>query len=494
VYIPFPERIPLNRVALFASGLFAIQMAEGTALYFSAGCVAFILIAALAFNTAGGLTRTSGAYVFAYSMLVVIIGICYKALLGEPAQSNLSDPVTDIEVYVAGITAMLAAVIVSRRFSRKSGLLQDLLKESDMYRTSVGCIVFGAVGAFLIALLGEEGQRLQTAFAQLNQLIPLGIIIGVMYEIRSSGGTRSTNIFILLGGAYSFLLGIAGFSKQGLITPPYCWILPVCALRYRLSTLQIIGCLLAVFILFHYLVPFSQYGRDLVPEGSTFSQKVAIAIPLLEHPEETRRLYNENQEASVAAVGNSSYYNQPQGFWDRLQFVGTDDPLIAITDQGKTVGLAPIIGALVNAVPHIIWPGKPVLKYTGNYYFHEISGQAEGEGDTTTGISFSPTAEAYHMAKWVGVLVVAPILWFLLFAGFDSLFGDLRVSPWGLLAMTFISHAAPEAEISGMIYLLTFGTEILVFCAFFATWFGPIFAIPILGPDRRITALQVSRR
>ena len=44
-------------------------MLEGTALYFSAGCVVFILIAAFAFNTAGGLTRASGAYVFLYSVL-----------------------------------------------------------------------------------------------------------------------------------------------------------------------------------------------------------------------------------------------------------------------------------------------------------------------------------------------------------------------------------------------------------------------------------------
>ena len=155
----------MNRVAIFAVALFAIQMLEGTALYFSVGCVAFILVAALAFNTAGGLTRASGAYVFAYSVLVVIIGLCYKAFLGEPADSNLLDPHTDIEVYVGGITAMLAAVIVSRRFSRKSGLLQNLLKESEMYRSSVGCIAFGIAGMFIIALLGQSGALLQTAFA-----------------------------------------------------------------------------------------------------------------------------------------------------------------------------------------------------------------------------------------------------------------------------------------------------------------------------------------
>ena len=68
--IPFPERVPINRAAIFAVVLFAIQIAEGTALYFATGCLIFILIAAFAFNAAGGLTRASGAYVFFYSVLV----------------------------------------------------------------------------------------------------------------------------------------------------------------------------------------------------------------------------------------------------------------------------------------------------------------------------------------------------------------------------------------------------------------------------------------
>ena len=106
------------------------------------------------------------------------------------------------------------------------------------------------------------------------------------------------------------------------------------------------------------------------------------------------------------------------------------------------------------------------------------------EEDTTTGISFSPTAEAFHMARWLGVLVAAPILWVLLFVVFDSLFGDLRATPWGLLAIASISHIAPEGGLSVMIYLLTFGSEILIFCALFATWVAPVLATAVLGPAR----------
>jgi hypothetical protein len=475
VRIPFPERIPINRVAIFALALFAIQRLEGTALYFSLGCAAFILIATVAFNAAGGLTRASGAYIFSYSMLVVIIGICYKAFLGEPAESHLSDPRTTIEAYVASITVMGAAVVVSRRFSRKSALLQNLLQESDMYRASVGCIVVGVAGGFVIALLGESGALLQSAFTQLNELIPLGIIIGTMCEIRRSGGTRSANLTVVFSGVwYFFFYGVIAYSKQGMLEPLLCWLLPVCALRYRLALWQVLSCVLTLFVIFHYLVPYAQYGRSFAEENVTFSQRASAAIALLEHPEKTRQAYEE-------ASGIAGYYDEPQGFWDRLQFISTDDELINYTDQGHVFGLMPIEISFLNAIPHVFWPDKPQVNI-GNVYAHEMGHLADT--DESTGISFSPTAEAFHMAGWVGVLVVAPLLWCLFFIVFDSLLGDLRATPWGLLAVAMIGHTAPEGGLSIMIYLLTFGTVILTFCAIFATWVAPIFAIPVLGPDR----------
>jgi len=466
----------MNRVAIFAIALFIIQTLEGTALYFSAGCMAFLMIGALAFNIAGGLTRASGAYVLFYSVLVVIIGLCYKAYLGQPAQSNLLDPQRTIEVYVGGITAMLAAVVVSRRLTRKSNLLQNMLKDSMMYRSSIGCFVAGISGAYVLGLLGRSGAAFSTAFIQLNQLIPLGIIIGVMYEIRRSGGTRSINVPIFLASVYYFLSAVLIFSKQGMSTPFYCWLIPVCALRFRLSAVHLIISFLFVFITFQYLVPYAQYGRGLITPLTTINERVALEIRLIEHPNETNKAFEDR------TVDQAGYFGKQQGLWDRLQFISVDDGQINLTDQGHVFGLAPIGASFMNTIPHFLWPSKPTLNF-GNTYAHEL-GQLSDD-DTLTGISFSPTSEAYHLDRWVGVLIVAPLLWCLMFVVFDSLFGDLRSSPWGLLALALISHAAPELGITGVIYLVTFSVEVLLFCAIFATWIAPFFAILVLGPDRR---------
>jgi hypothetical protein len=486
VRIPFPERIPIEGAGLFAAALFAIQSVERTPFYFSVGCFAFILIATFAFNTAGGLTRPSGAYVFFYSTLVVIVGLCYKAFLGEPADSNLRDPHTTIQVYVAGISAMFATVLVNRRIARRTGLLQNLLKDRDMYRATIGCIVFGIGAPLLLEMLGRSGERLATAFAQLNYLVTVAMILGVVYEIRRSGGTRSVNLPVVCAAAYIFIMGgIFGFSKQGMFTPMVCWAIPVCALQYRVSRAQIAGAFLMLYLAFSFLVPYAQFGRGQVDSETSFGDRVTIAIHYFTNPAETRERYQAlSDDRSDEAV---HYYNTPQGFFDRLEFISTDDALIDVTDQGKVFGLLPIQVAFLNVIPHVFWPNKPNLNF-GNIYAHEIGGLPEG--DTTTGISFSPTSEAYHLARWVGVLVVAPAVWLLLFVIYDSLCGDTRSSPWGLLVLALISHVAPEGSLVGAIYFLSYGALTLIFCAFFAAWIAPLCSFVVLGPDRRAIVPQ----
>ena len=475
----------MDRVAVFGVVLFAIQIVEGTAVYFSVGTLAFVLIAALAFNTAGGLTRPSGAYVFFYAMLDFLVGVCYKTVLWEPGESNLLDPHTTIAVYVGGISGLLLAVVVSRRFSRKVGLLQNVLKEDQMYRATMGCIVFSVAAPFLISMLGNAAARVNSAFNQLNELAELAILIGVMYEVRRSGGTRTLNTPTVFALVWTFFIyGLLGFSKQGLLTPFYCWLLPLCALRYRFSNLQIAGGIVWILVVFEILVPYSQYGRRFVTDNPGMATRMNVAVRLLSDPVDLRKKYKEGVEEIPSTT---HYFNEPQGFWDRLTFVAPDDALINVTDQGRTFGYLPVITSLINVVPRVFMPNKVAYSF-GNIYAHEIGGLSEE--DTTTGISFSPSAEAYHMGRWVGLLVVAPLVWVFAFIILDSLVGDTRLTPWGLLAVAVLSHGAPETGMEGAIYIATYGAEILTFSALFATWVAPLVSIAVLGQARRTVPIM----
>src|SRR5258708_18488754 len=96
--------------------------------------------------------------------------------------------------------------------------------------------------------------------------------------------------------------------------------------------------------------------------------------------------------------------------------VSIDDALIHRTEQFGVFGLMPMVAAFQNVVPHFIWKDKP-QGVIGNVWAHEVGILAEA--DESTGVSFSSTASAFHMACWQGILL-ASSSWVFLFLIFDS--------------------------------------------------------------------------
>ena len=140
-------------VLFFAGTLCVIQIAQGTNPTFALFCFFYISIAALAFNLAGGFSRTSGAFVFFNSVLAVIIGLCMKVYLGEPADSNLFSPLLTISVYVVGMLMMLMAVFFTKRLATNRPLMGRMVTDANMQTATVGCLVAGIlinVSGFLI--------------------------------------------------------------------------------------------------------------------------------------------------------------------------------------------------------------------------------------------------------------------------------------------------------------------------------------------------------
>ncbi|HXC62090.1 MAG TPA: hypothetical protein VNV63_05410, partial [Nitrospiria bacterium] len=289
--------------------------------------------------------------------------------------------------------------------------------------------------------------------------------------------TRSVNLPVLVSGAALLTTGLLGFSKEGIITPFICWIIAASSQRFKVSRTQIVMGILGTIFIVRYLVPYSQYGRNYREE--TFQGNVRVSLTFLTDLSTVREEYLAEQEETVERE-NLAYFDTPQGFFDRLQELSIDDALIHRTVENGPIGIYPIIFGFENLVPHFIWKDKPTILY-GNVYAHEIGLLAEE--DTTTGVSFSPTSEAYHLAEWTGLLLLAPAIWIVLFALFDSLCGDLTKSPWGLLVMLLYSHIAPEAGISGLIYSFGYTTIAIVIAAIFGAYVMPVVGTFFIGPE-----------
>jgi hypothetical protein len=477
VRLPFPERVPFVPVFLFAISLCVVQLLEGTDPEFALCCFFFVLLAGLAFNAGGGFTRPSGGYIFFYSTLTVIIGITFKAFLNEPADSNLQNPILTIQVFVAGMAMMLVAAYLSTKLSTKRALLGKMVTDANMQTATVGCFIAGIVmGSAGFFIEGGSGSVV-SALNQLNRFFPMAIILGVIHTIRRSGGTRSVNLPVLLSGFLLFAEGILGYSKEGIITPFLCWTIAAASQRYKVTRPQILGVIVVAVFIFQYLVPYAQYGRAF--RGDTYGENIEISISLLSDLGYVRQQYLLDSE-HVGETRVGGYYDQPQGFFDRLQLLGIDDELIEHTRQFGAFGYFPILASFENLVPHVIWKDKPSIFY-GNVYAHEIG--ILGEEDFSTGVSFSPSAEAYHLGEWKGVLLLAPCLWLALFAVFDSLCGDTRLSPWGLLAIVTFGHLAPEGGITEIAYALGYTAFGIVFAAIMGAYLMPIIGTFFIGPE-----------
>jgi hypothetical protein len=491
--LPFPERVPLQAAVVAATILVGLQQLQQTSVIFSIYSFLFVVIAAIAFNTAGGFTRPSGSYVFFYSVLGLLVGLTYKAYLGEPADSNLRNPLLTIQVFTGGITSMLFAVIVSRKISRRRPVLTNVLKEKDMKNAAVGCFAFGLFLFGLNAVVPHQNGSILSALAQLDRFFQLSIIIGTLHAIKKSGGRTGFNFLVLLAIVVTSIAGALAFSKEGMFTPMLCWVVAACSMRLRIRRYQIVIGIAVAYVIFHFLVPYSQYGRSQVPENATFQDRLELSFTLLSDLSGVRQQYQE----VIATAGDSDsgtsmdYFNEPQGFFDRLTMIGPDDALISYTSQGHIFGVEVIPAYFANWIPHFLWANKPGLA-SGNLYAHEIGGIL-GEEDDSTGISFTPTGEAFHLAGWTGIFVIAPIIWIMFFTIFDSLCGDTRTSPWGLLTVALFAHLAPEGLLGGVIYIMWFGAVGIVFVAVVSAYAMPIIGTLLAAPEKTIIVRLRSR-
>jgi hypothetical protein len=403
--------------------------------------------------------------------------VSWKAYLGEPADSNLQDPVLSISVYLGCICSMLVAAVLSRRLTTKRAILGNLVNESNMQRATIGCMVTGIVLTICLTVFPGGNGSVLSALAQLNQFLPLAIVLGTINSIRRSGGTKAVNLPVLLTCLFVFAQGLFGFSKQGILTPFLCWMLAAASQRYRVTKVQIASGFVLGYLIVHYLVPYSQYGR--VYHEDSISANLGVVISMMSNLGQVREEYL-NIVVEREDDDLYHYYNTPQGFMDRLQAFSMDDALISYKNKTSFVGIRPILEDFGNLVPHFIWKDKPVYNQ-GNAYAHELG--LLGEEDTTTGVSFSAGAESYILLGWTSVFVLAPLLWTALFVLFDSLCGDLRRSPWGLLVAIMFAHAAPEGGLGGVIYMLGFSALGIIFAAVITAYAMPVIGTFFIGPE-----------
>ena len=293
--------------------------------------------------------------------------------------------------------------------------------------------------------------------------------------------------------AYIFGVGITAFSKQGMFLPVVCWLVGAAWARYRLRLKHLIFIVCFCVFAQTVLVPISANRNDV--ETGTFTERVGLIEHYLTHIPELRQRARDWQPPSDLDWRNY-YYGVPQGLFDRMTMLPNDSVLISFSDQGHYFGYRAIWFYFGDWIPHLLSPNKLAgLAAGGNTYSHEMGGLADA--DTTTGISFSPAAEAYHIDGWRGVLVLQPLIFLMLFASTSGVCGDIRLQPWGLFLVLDFAHVAPEAMLGGAISATRLGNIGIALAIFFCGYITPVLGMLLSGRrmpmDTEITRTSLSR-
>ncbi len=479
--ISFPERVPISWVTSFVGVLVAVEVLEGSDLLLALLGGAFLYVGALAFNKAGGLQYPSGSYIFFTVVITVGLGNVAKAVLGEPLQTNLLAPTLSMAVYFVGSCALYLAATLNTAIRPRKSLLADVKVDAIVLQIGIGCLIISAITPLFLS------DSLQGTFSQFNAAFSfLAVMLPVYARARSTGGRKTFNVTSLLAWAFATFGGLHGFSKQGIFGPSFAWIVAAIAAGVIVSARKLIFVMAATLLAITFLSPYSQVGR-LYRDDPAVNEKM---IYLLEHPQETRELY-ERQSEYTAGLGYH-WFDKGQGLMDRLTMFPIDDALIYYTDNGRPGSMYPILSYFYNVIPTFLVPDKPILRW-GNYYAHQIG--MLGEEDLTTGISFSPFSEAYHDGGWLGITVVACGMFLLAFYVCDWVAGSLKQNIWAVLYIVYFSLQAPEGYLRTTVYAATIFTISVISAAYISTKIAPIigsFVVPAARSRQGNLPLPVS--
>jgi hypothetical protein len=432
------------------------------------------MLAATAFNLARGFSTLSGAYSFFLWLLTCGLGVTFKMFYNEPADSNLISPVLDMGTYVGIMLSMVIVIFFLKRLDlRKHAFAVSYFAnygKIDYDLASKGFLMVGVLVYLLNLFVSSAPGTIISALNYANIFFPLGGILATIFVIRSSAGRHTFNAVSVLCMLQVFFFGFIGFSKQGLLTPAASWLIAAAYCRLRLRPSHYLFILANVLLAIFFVTPWSN-GRTAVPEsGLDLSGRVQLAIFELQHFNDLKTVDNDFA-SNNRDLGISGYFNAGYGLLDRLSIISADDQLISFSAAGHYDGYYPVIMGYENWIPHFLDPNKPSVP-TGNFYSHEMG--TISDDDTTTGISYSPAAEAFHLGGWMGIFLMFPSVMFLLFITIDLTAGDLRVTPWGLFFVLAFSHIAPEGGVSSPINMTFYANVGMIAAIFFGTRVAPI--------------------
>ena len=457
--IPFPTSIPMMQALLFFGGLLAVQLLEGTDPAFAMLMLIAQVFAVMAFNALGGMPDVAGSFCLFSLLPNVTVPEIAHAIVRQPGDYHILEPLKTSAV----CAIFYASIYLVARFVV---MLPHPLPLLDRVKFSLNELrvvsVLSAILslAIMTAALAAGEVRDGTILAALQHFYPLlnslSVITATYVRLKSTDGRSAMNWYVALILAAAIIPGVLGASKEGMLTPPLCWLLVCAAGRYRFTRPQVAvlaGFLVVVWV---FVYPYSQNARDVVRSARSFPERIAVIVAYFRNPATVEDTAS-NIDPDTSEFGESS---TKLSIVQRFSLLNSAGMLVNADNTEGFTGIERYFPAFLAIVPHFVWPNRPV-PIASNELGHK-AGFKMGANDTTTGIAISSPALFYDAGGWLGLPVYTVLDFLLYFFVLRSIVGNATQSIWGMMMI------GATAYISGIFFPSTPIVFIEQFLAIFA--------------------------
>ena len=460
--------------------LLSLQLLTGTDPLFAGLVLIFTVLFSLTLRLLNGIKTLTGCCVFFFGMQNIVVSQFAKVYFGEPAESRLVVPTITMAVYDLFMFGVLCGVLTLRKpfFARRRPLF---MPEMNPQKLRWMAFFFTLLALAQVVVGHTLGINSDTGDAnvggpvgmlhQIPGVIALAVACGTAYEIIASEGRKSlgiTNGFIIV---FTFLFGVVDAGREKMITAVLVYFITCIAFRFRFRPRHYVIMASLAYIAQFILFPYALYGRDIV-RTPRFEENIRRAsvlfVDVVENPLKFQTILEQKGEKYHSQF---NYFPIPNATLQRSSLIPTNAGIVDATLRDGTTGLGTLALGFEMAVPRFLLPDKAVLG-NSNQLAHREPGLV-GKHDFTTGITIGPASDAFSMAGWPGVFLLAYFLALFYFGAFRYVTGDSlyrNVFPLGLVftlpwsfsgapiatMITSVLQAAPVyAGTIAFIYLLT---------------------------------------
>ena len=455
--LSIPRKVRMDWTLGFALTLLALQLANGTTPLFAQLVFIFTMLCAYTINLAGGLNTVSGFCITIFGLKTVVVSQCAKACLWEPAQLELSEPVTSLLVLVLGLAGLTVAAWLTKPFTVRQPLLtafqdEETLRVAAWLTTAIGLV--SIVG--MLALGGAQDGVIRVGgitgvLRQLSYTMKLAVVFTTAHTVVRSGGRRAVSWISLAAMGAMFLFGLLTASKEMMFEPALLFVVTAIAFDFsfrwsHFAAMVALG-LFAQVVLF----PFAQVARNFV-RGYGVVQSVQntgdFVAMLLRSGRPLAQLQAAQEVDNSSSDDDHTYFHGVSGFLERFSMIKAVDILVTETLREGISGWETITHGFRMLVPRLLNPSKPAIN-TGNFLGHKA--KMLGDNDQGTQVSFGFIADSFSAFKWWGAFLLPCLLMIAFVLVYRTLSGPLERNVWCAFLMCEFQHAFTEQPIASML-------------------------------------------